>query len=150
MDIEEIELKLFATEKRLNEIERRLHFNFNEDIEEIKKLHNCYANALINVDWDDIIDCLTADSSIDVQFGGLIKCKSDISHFFKEMLSQIHIGKEALAFFLDVIEFRAMEVEGEGADQAQGDIALVRLFQDKKSLFDERGWIGELTDHSTS
>lgn len=94
MTPDEMEKKLLDTMKRLEEAEQRIRVN--EDIEQIKQLQNKYVNALAYINWDDIIDCFAEDSTIDVQFGGLIKGKSNIAKFFKEMLCQIHIGKEGI------------------------------------------------------
>lgn len=94
MNLKELEKRLRETEKRLEEAERRL--TANEDIEQIKQLHQRYMNALARINWDDIINCFYEDSSIDVQFGGLIRGKKNISKFFKEMLSTIHNGKEGI------------------------------------------------------
>jgi hypothetical protein len=71
-----------------------------EDVEQIKQLHVRYVNALTFINWDDVADCFADESSIDVQFGGLIKGKMEIARFFREMLSQIHIGKRASSQFI--------------------------------------------------
>ena len=54
MTLEEMEKRLQETEKRLQEAEDKIRVN--EDIEQIKKLHTRYVNALTFVEWDDIIE----------------------------------------------------------------------------------------------
>jgi ketosteroid isomerase-like protein len=78
----------------MEEMEKRL--KVVEDIEQIKQLHNRYVNALAFIDWDTIIDCFAENGSLDVEFGGFIEGKAAIATFFRNMLSQIHIGKEGV------------------------------------------------------
>lgn len=94
MTLEELEKKLAETEKRLLAAEQRIRVN--EDIEQVKQLHQRYMNALAYINWDDIIDCFADDCSIDVQFGGFIKGKDNVARFFREQLSTIHNGKEGI------------------------------------------------------
>jgi len=94
MTLEELEKRLSDTEKRLEETQRIL--KVHDDIEQIKQLHQKYMNALAFINWGDIMDCFYEDSSIDVQFGGLIKGKAKIAKFFNEQLSTIHNGKEGI------------------------------------------------------
>jgi ketosteroid isomerase-like protein len=132
---EELEKKLKETEKRLTEAERRI--TINEDIEQIKQLHIRYMNALTFVKWDDVIDCFAEDSSLDVQFGGLIKGKAKIARFFKEMLSQIHIGKEGIFAIHPQIT-----VDG---DRAKGNWLMYIMYADYRT-WQSRYWIQGIYD----
>jgi hypothetical protein len=98
------------SEVTLEEMEKRLRTV--EDIEQIKQLHHRYINDLTFINWDDVIDCFSENSSIDVQFGGLIKGKANIAGFFKEMLSQIHIGKEGIFMVHPVITVHGDNAKG--------------------------------------
>jgi ketosteroid isomerase-like protein len=119
----------------LEEMEKRL--KVVEDIEQIKQLHYRYINALTFIDWDDIIDCFAEDSSIDVQFGGLIKGKAAIAKFFHEMLSQIHIGKEGIFMVHPVIT-----VHG---DNAKGNWLMYMMYADHRT-WQSRYWIQGIYD----
>lgn len=135
MTIEEMERRLSYAERRIEELESRL--KITEDIEEIKKLHNRYANALIAIDWDTIIDCFAEDGSIDVQFGGFIRGKSNIAHFFKEMLSKIHIGKEGI-----FIVHPQITIYG---DEAKGNWLMYIMYADHRT-WASRYWIQGIYD----
>jgi len=135
MILEELEKRLKKTEKRLQEAEERIRIN--EDIEQIKQLHIRYVNALTFIKWDDVIDCFAEDSSIDVQFGGLIKGKTKIARFFKEMLSQIHIGKEGIFAVHPQIT-----VDG---DRAKGNWLMYMMYADHRT-WQSRYWIQGIYD----
>ena len=119
----------------LEEMEKRLRTV--EDIEQIKQLHNRYINALTFINWDNIIDCFAEDSSIDVQFGGLIKGKASIATFFKERLSQIHIGKEGIFAVHPQIT-----VVG---DTAKGNWLMYMMYADHRT-WQSRYWIQGIYD----
>jgi hypothetical protein len=135
MTLEELEKRLKETEKRLQEAEERIRIN--EDIEQIKQLHIRYVNALTFIKWDDVTDCFAEDSSIDVQFGGLIKGKTKIARFFKEMLSQIHIGKEGIFAVHPQIT-----VDG---DRAKGNWLMYMMYADHRT-WQSRYWIQGIYD----
>ena len=87
-------MTLEEMEKRLKETEKRLRVY--EDIEQIKQLQIRYVNALTYIKWDDLLDCFSEDSSVDVVAGGLVKGKAEIAKLFRETISKIHIGKEGI------------------------------------------------------
>jgi hypothetical protein len=95
-----------------------------EDIEQIKQLHIRYVNALTFIKWNDAIDRFAEDSSLDVQYSGLIKGKDNIAHFFREMLPQIHIGKEGIFTVHPLIE-----VDG---DRAKGNWLMYMMYADHR------------------
>ena len=119
----------------LEEMEKRL--KGVEDIEQIKQLHHRYMNALTFIDWDAIIDCFAEESSIDVEFGGLIKGKEGIARFFREMLSQIHIGKEGIfAVHPQIV------VDG---DSAKGNWLMYIMYADHRT-WQARYWLQGIYD----
>ena len=121
--------------KTLQETQKRLQVY--EDIEQIKQLHCRYMNALTFINWDDVIDCFAEDSSIDVQFGGLIKGKANIAAFFREMLSQIHIGTEGIFAIHPLIS-----VDG---DRAKGNWLMYMMYADHRT-WQSRYWIQGIYD----
>jgi ketosteroid isomerase-like protein len=135
MTLEELGKRLKETEKRLKEAEQRI--TLSEDIEQIKQLHVRYVNALTFIEWDNVIDCFAEDSSIDVQFGGLIKGKAKIAKFFKEMLPQIHIGKEGIFAVHPQIT-----VDG---DRAKGNWLMYIMYADHRT-WQSRYWIQGIYD----
>jgi hypothetical protein len=78
----------------LEELEERLRIV--EDIEEIKKLHLTYVNALITCDWDKVDECFAEDGAVDFQETGILRGKRAVSKDFRERISQGHIGKEGI------------------------------------------------------
>ena len=128
-------MTLEEMEKRLKEMERRI--TTNEDIEQIKQLHIRYVNALTFIKWDDVIDCFAEDSSLDVQLGGLIKGKAKIAKFFKERLSQIHIGKEGIFCVHPQIT-----VDG---DRAKGNWLIYIMYADHRT-WQSRYWLQGIYD----
>jgi hypothetical protein len=94
----------------IEELEKRLRIV--EDIEEIKKLHLTYINALITCDWDVVEECFTENSVVDFKESGLLRGKPAISRDFRERISQSHIGKEGIFTVHPIIS-----VEG---DRAKG------------------------------
>lgn len=135
MTLEELERKLGETEKRLREAERRI--TANEDVEQIKLLHNRYMDALTFINWDDVIDCFAEDSSIDVQFGGLIKGKANVARFFREQLSRIHNGKEGIFAIHPKIT-----VNG---DKAKGNWLMYIMYADHRT-WQSRYWLQGIYD----
>jgi ketosteroid isomerase-like protein len=119
----------------LEELEKRLRAV--EDIEQIKQLHNRYVNALTFINWDDLIDCFAEDSSVDVQFGGLIKGKAEIANFFKKMLSQIHVGKEGI--------FAVHPQITVNGDSAKGNWLMYMMYADHRT-WQSRYWIQGIYD----
>ena len=119
----------------LEEMEKRL--KAVEDIEQIKQLHNRYMNALAFIDWDTIIDCFAEDSSLDVEFGGFIRGKAAIATFFREMLSQIHIGKEGIFAVHPQIT-----VDG---DQGTGNWLMYIMYADHRT-WQSRYWLQGIYD----
>ena len=135
MTLEEMGKRLEETEKLLQEAVKRIRIN--EDIEQIKQLHTRYVNALTYIDWDDVIKCFAEDSSIDVQFGGLIKGKAKIAKFFKEMLPQIHIGKEGI--------FTVHPQVTVNGDRAKGNWLMYMMYADHRT-WQSRYWIQGIYD----
>ena len=135
MSPEEMEKLLLETTRRLEEAERII--KINHDIEQIKQLQNKYVNALAYINWDDIIECFAEDSSIDVQFGGLIKGRQNIARFFREMLSQIHIGKEGIFAIHPLID-----VNG---DSATGNWLMYIMYADHRT-WASRYWLQGIYD----
>ena len=129
------QMTLEELEKRLKDAEQRI--TLNEDFEQIKQLHVRYVNALTFIEWDDVIDCFAEDSSIDVQFGGLIKGKAKVAKFFKEMLPQIHIGKEGIFAIHPQIT-----VDG---DRAKGNWLMYMMYADHRT-WQSRYWIQGIYD----
>lgn len=121
--------------QELQEMGKRLQVY--EDIEQIKQLHIRYVNALTFVKWDDVIACFAEDSSIDVQFGGLIKGKVNIAHFFKEMLPQIHIGEEGIFVVHPLISV--------AGDKAKGNWLVYLMYADHRT-WQSRYWIQGIYD----
>ena len=135
MTLEEMEKKLKEMKERLQEAEGRIRVN--EDIEQIKKLHNRYVNALTFIEWANVIDCFAEDSSVDVQFGGLIKGKAKIAKFFREMLPKIHIGKEGI-----FVIHPQITVDG---DRAKGNWLMYIMYADHRT-WQSRYWIQGIYD----
>jgi hypothetical protein len=131
----EIEKRLLATEKRLKEAEHKIQVN--RDIEECKQLQNKYVNALARIDWDEITSCFAEKGSINVQFGGFIKGKPKIGKFFREMLSQIHIGKEGIFAIHPIIT-----VDG---DKAHGNWLMYIMYADHRT-WASRYWLQGIYD----
>jgi len=123
MDLENMEKIVIEMQEKLKAY---------EDVEQIKQLHYRYMNALTFINWEDVIDCFTEDSSIDVQFGGFIKGKDKIATFFRNMLSQIHIGTEGIFAVHPVIH-----VEG---DRAKGNWLMYIMYADHRT-WQARYWI---------
>ncbi len=119
----------------MEEMEKRL--KVVEDIEQIKQLHNRYVNALTFIDWDTIIDCFVKDGSLDVEFGGFIEGKPAIATFFKEMLSQIHIGKEGIFAVHPLIT-----VDG---DKGTGNWLMYIMYADHRT-WQSRYWLQGIYD----
>ena len=94
----------------IEELEKRLRIV--EDIEEVKKLHLTYINALITCDWDKVEDCFTENSVVDFKESGILRGIRAISSDFRERISQSHIGKEGILSVHPIIS-----VEG---DRAKG------------------------------
>lgn len=128
-------MTLEELEKRLEDAERRI--GVNEDIEQIKQLHIRYMNALTFIEWEDVIACFAEDSSIDVQFGGLINGKAGVARFFREMLPQIHIGKEGIFAVHPQIT-----VDG---DRAEGNWLMYIMYADHRT-WQARYWIQGIYD----
>jgi hypothetical protein len=119
----------------LEDMEKRLRAI--EDVEQIKQLHHRYMNALTFVDWDHIGECFAEESSIDVEFGGLIKGKAAIATFFKEQLSRIHIGKEGIFAVHPQIT-----VDG---DSAKGNWLMYIMYADHRT-WQSRYWLQGIYD----
>jgi ketosteroid isomerase-like protein len=89
------------------------------------------------VKWDDVIDCFAEDCSIDVGFGGFPKGKANVGKFFKEMLFQIHIGKEGIFSVHPLIT-----VEG---DTAKGNWLMYIMYADHRT-WASRYWLQGIYD----
>jgi hypothetical protein len=74
---------------------------------------------------------------LDVQFGGLIKGKDNIAHFFLEKLPQIHIGKEGIFAVHPLIS-----VDG---DRAKGNWLMYMMYADHRT-WQSRYWIQGIYD----
>jgi hypothetical protein len=94
----------------LKELEKRIRVL--EDIEEVKKLHLTYINALIVCDWDKVEECFAENGVVDFKESGILKGKRAISRDFRERIAQSHIGKEGILSVHPIIS-----VEG---DRAKG------------------------------
>jgi hypothetical protein len=101
----------------LEELEKRIRTM--EDIEEIKQLQARYINALINTQWDALIDCFTEDGVVDLM-AGLARGKEAFAKFFKEKIALSHIGKEGCYVVHPIIN-----VEG---DKAKASWLLYTMF----------------------
>jgi hypothetical protein len=93
---------------RVEELEKRLRTL--EDIEEIRKLHFTYIDALMRCDWDGVEECFVENSVVDFKESGILKGKRAISKDFRERISQSHIGKEGILTVHPIIS-----VEGDTA-----------------------------------
>jgi len=101
----------------LEEMERRLR-NL-EDIEAIKQLQVRYVNCLTTIDWDDLVDCFTADAVVDLSVGK-VKGREAIENFFKKKISITHVGLEG-----NFVVHPIISVEG---DKARGSWLLYTHF----------------------
>ncbi|MFC1945880.1 nuclear transport factor 2 family protein [Chloroflexota bacterium] len=111
MTHDEMEKRLRATEDMVKELDKRLRVA--EDIEAIKKLQYRYIHALMLCEWDEIMDMFTQNSTFDVaepQRVNIRKGKVEIEKFFKEVLADIHVGKEG-----DVMVHPDISVDGDTA-----------------------------------
>ncbi len=75
----------------LEELEKRLR-NL-EDIEAIKQLQVRYVNDLTIIDWDDLVDCFSADAVVDLSVGK-VRGREAIENLFRKKISITHIAQE--------------------------------------------------------
>ncbi|MFC1946004.1 nuclear transport factor 2 family protein [Chloroflexota bacterium] len=111
MTPDELEKRLAATENAVKDLEKRLQTT--QDIDEVKKLHYRYIDALMLCEWDRITDMFAENSTFDVAGPKGVtvrKGKTDIEKYFKENLALTHVGKEG-----DVLVHPDISVEGDKA-----------------------------------
>jgi ketosteroid isomerase-like protein len=117
--IEDMEKKLRAMENTIANLSERQ--NVTEDIEEIKKLQFRYVNALIEADWDAVMECFAEDATF---FAFLkqeeIKGKAGIEKWFRESIAKNHVGKEG-----DFVVHPIISVDG---DTATGSWLLYMMY----------------------
>jgi len=94
----------------IEELEKRLRIM--EDIEEIKKLHLTYVNALITCDWDMVDECFAEHGAVDFKETGVLRGKQAVSNDFRERISKSHIGKEGIFTVHPIISVEGDEAKG--------------------------------------
>lgn len=115
---EQLEDRVKALEATVAELSDRLRLV--EDENEIKRLQRRYVNALMTQQWDDAVDCFAQDALIDVHLHEPIGGRAAIEHWFKEVLSQTHAGKEG-----DIVIHPIITLDG---DQAKGSWLLYMMY----------------------
>lgn len=133
MEENELFERLKKMEKELSELKERVRVL--EDIEEIKKLHVTYVNALMATDWEKCAECFAEDGLIDVYLHEPVRGKNAILKWFKEELSKTHFGKEG-----DFVVHPIITVE---KDRAKGSWLLYMMYyfpRTGQSLFWVQGY----------
>ena len=75
-----------------SELEKRI--KMIEDIIEIETLQNQYVYYLTNHQWDEIMDCLTENATVNVYTHGLRRGKKEIMTMFKDEIAKLPQGKD--------------------------------------------------------
>jgi ketosteroid isomerase-like protein len=96
-------------EKRLEALEARIQVL--EDIEAIKQLQYRYKNAFQQAKWDDVLDCFSANPTIDIKPDGtnVGKGMAEVKRQFGNM-AKAHVGSET-----DFIYHPILSVNGNAA-----------------------------------
>lgn len=100
-------------EKRLNALEGlEKRITALEDVEEIKTLTRHYANSLVTVNWDELIDCFTDDAVVEIGIAGARRGKTALNQLFKKEIGTRHIGKEHVLVLHPEIVLKGEKAEG--------------------------------------
>jgi hypothetical protein len=110
----------------LEELEKRVRAL--EDVEEIKILHNEYIYALMDWQWDKMLDCFAEDATADIH-RQVRRGKKEIGIIFKEEVGKVTKQKGGQILIQPVIH-----VDG---DTATGHWAWYRFFY---NFYTEVGW----------
>jgi len=106
MTPEELEARIEALEG----LEKRIR-NL-QDVEEIKSVTWHYANSLVTVDWDELLDCFTEDAVVEIGVAGSRQGKAALSQLFKKEIGTRHIGKEHIIVGHPEIKLNGEKGEG--------------------------------------
>ncbi len=101
-----------------DDLERRI--GALEALEEIKKVMRHYVNCLIQVRWDDVVDCFTENARVEIGISGTHQGRIAIARLFKEDIGSRHIGKEMI--------FLAHPLISVDGDRAAGSWLLYHMF----------------------
>lgn len=102
------------------------------DIEEMKKLHYRYVNALTFAEWDKLIDCFAENAVTDLGPPGIVTGKANVARLFKEGISLGHgLGEGS------IVVHPIIDVEG---DRGKGSWLLYLLNVDLTTK-DSTGWV---------
>jgi len=141
MTPDEIEKWIGQTEKRMSAFEGVLkeltkRVTVADDIEKIKQLQYRYINALIQTNWDDVMDCFSENATFYAYLPKReIKGKAAIEKWFKESIAKNHVGKEG-----DFVVHPIISVDG---DKAKGSWLLYMMYcypRTGQSLFWVQGY----------
>lgn len=126
MTLEELENKLKETERRLAATENALSemtekMRTVNDIEEIKQLQYRYLNAVIEADWDKVMDCFAEDAIFHTFLTKEDhKGKAAIDKWYRENVALNHVGKEG-----DFLAHPLISVSG---DKATGNWLMYMMY----------------------
>ncbi|MCG3189839.1 MAG: hypothetical protein LKCHEGNO_02347 [Burkholderiaceae bacterium] len=97
-----------------------------EDIERIKRCMRSYVNALVLVQWDDLLACFADDAAVEIGISGLHVGKAALAKLFKHDIGTRHIGKEMI--------FLAHPVIDVAGDRASGTWLLYHMFTEASHI----------------